>query len=270
MTGLIIAAAVVLLIIIVLPEALPRPRDEFKDFEGWARIPAAHRGLAGPDAPENTAAAFRRAADAGLNIELDVRQCRDGLVIMHDGCVDLPSGGTRRVRDMTVAELKQLKLPGGAEIATLDEALEAVAGRVGLIIEIKDVGVMSAIRICDVLAPVLRAYSGPYCVESFNPWALRKFQNRLPDVPRGQLVPSFGSARKQCGMAAGWIFSNILLCPMSRPAFVAYEYDKPQTRGLKAWIRRGGRCAVWTVIGEDDLRREMAKGNIVIFEEEQG
>ena len=29
MTGLIIAAAVVLLIIIVLPEALPRPRDEF-------------------------------------------------------------------------------------------------------------------------------------------------------------------------------------------------------------------------------------------------
>ena len=98
-----------------------------------------------------------RAADAGLNIELDVRQCRDGLVIMHDGCVDLPSGGTRRVRDMTVAELKQLKLPGGAEIATLDEALEAVAGRVGLIIEIKDGGVMSAIRICDVLAPVLRA-----------------------------------------------------------------------------------------------------------------
>ena len=70
-------------------------------------------------------------------------------------------------------------------------------------------------------------------------------------------------------MAAGWIFSNILLCPMSRPAFVAYEYDKPQTRGLKVWIRRGGRCAVWTVIGEDDLRREMAKGNIVIFEEEQ-
>ena len=44
MTGLIIAAAVVLLIIIVLPEALPRPRDEFNDFEGWARIPAAHRG----------------------------------------------------------------------------------------------------------------------------------------------------------------------------------------------------------------------------------
>lgn len=270
MTGLIIAAAAVLLIIIVLPEALPRPCDEFKDFEGWLRVPAAHRGLAGPDAPENTAAAFRRAAEAGLNIELDVRQCRDGLVIMHDGLVTLASGEDRRVRDMTVAELKQVPLPGGAQIATLDEALEAVAGRVGLIIEIKDIGVMSAIRICDALAPVLRAYSGPYCVESFNPWALRKFKNRLPDVPRGQLVPSFGSARRQCGTVAGWIFSNLLFCPMSRPAFVAYEYDKPKTRGLKAWIRRGGRCAVWTVVGEEEVQREIAAGNIVIFEQKRG
>ena len=166
---------------------------------------------------------------------------------------DLPSGETRRVRDMTVAELKQLKLPGGAEIATLDEALEAVAGRVGLIIEIKDVGVMSAIRMCDVCSrPYCARIAGRIAWSHLTRGHCASSKTAVPDVPRGQLVPSFGSARKQCGMAAGWIFSNILLCPMSRPAFVAYEYDKPQTRGLKVWIRRGGRCAVWTVIGEDD------------------
>ena len=107
-------------------------------------------------------------------------------------------------------------------------------------------------------------------MESFNQWALRKFKNRLPDVPRGQLAPSFSSARKQCGTVAGWIFSNLLFCPMSRPAFVAYEYDKPKTRGLKAWIRRGGRCAVWTVMGEEEVQREIAAGNIVIFEQKRG
>lgn len=262
---LIVAAAA--LIISALPELLPRPKAEFKDFDKWARVPAAHRGLVGPNAPENTAAAFRRAADAGVNIELDVRMCSDGLVIMHDGKITLPTGERRRVRDMTIKQLKSVPLAGGARIATLDEALEAVGGRAGLIIEIKDTGVMSAIRICDALAPVLRAYKGAFCVESFNPWALRKFMNRMPDVPRGQLTASFASARSQCGAAAGWIFSNLLFCPMSRPAFVAYEYGKPLSRGLRAWIRRGGKCALWTVVGAQSARQEMDKGNIVIFEE---
>ena len=60
-----------------------------RDGPGWEKLTGcryAHRGLHGPGAPENSLAAFRRAAEAGYGAELDVHLTRDGrLAVIHDG-----------------------------------------------------------------------------------------------------------------------------------------------------------------------------------------
>jgi len=70
----------------------------------------AHRGGAGLY-PENTLLAFSRAARRHRAdvLEMDVRATRDGhIVVVHDPTVDRTTGGTGKVSDFTLAELKKL------------------------------------------------------------------------------------------------------------------------------------------------------------------
>ena len=68
----------------------------------------AHRG-ASADAPENTMAAFRLAAEQGADaIEFDVQRTADGeLVVIHDETIDRTSTGQGVVAEMTLVELRE-------------------------------------------------------------------------------------------------------------------------------------------------------------------
>lgn len=69
----------------------------------------AHRGSR-INRPENTLAAFEEAIRVGADgIELDVHLSRDGeIIVIHDETVERTTNGAGLVKDMTVAELKQL------------------------------------------------------------------------------------------------------------------------------------------------------------------
>ena len=79
----------------------------------------AHRGACW-EIPENTLAAIRRAIELGADyVEFDVQTSRDGeLVVVHDPC-------------------RHDQADLGADVPTLDEAIEECKGRIGLAIEIK-------------------------------------------------------------------------------------------------------------------------------------
>ena len=70
----------------------------------------AHRGASGYR-PENTLEAFELAIRQGADgIELDVHTSVDGeLIVMHDENVDRVTDGTGLIKDMTLAQLKELK-----------------------------------------------------------------------------------------------------------------------------------------------------------------
>lgn len=100
----------------------------------WTQV-FAHRGSAGT-LPENTLMAFKAALAAGADgIETDVQLSRDGqLVIIHDETVDRTTNGTGAVKDLTLAQLRQLdagdpqqQLP--ATIPTLDEVVDLLNDR---------------------------------------------------------------------------------------------------------------------------------------------
>ena len=70
---------------------------------------------------ENTVAAFEKAIEFGTyRIEFDVQRTRDGeIILMHDLTVDRTTNGSGAVAEMTLAQLRQLSMDGGATIPTL-------------------------------------------------------------------------------------------------------------------------------------------------------
>lgn len=103
-------------------------------------LTAAHRGQ-WRDAPENSIPAIDAAFDDGAEIvEIDVQLTSDGVpVLMHDTTVDRTTNGTGAVADLTLAQIRDLRLKeglGGAQAAltdervpTLEEAMKAIRTR---------------------------------------------------------------------------------------------------------------------------------------------
>ncbi|WP_307803024.1 glycerophosphodiester phosphodiesterase family protein [Frigoribacterium sp. PvP032] len=96
----------------------------------WFEAPTprvlAHRGLA-LDVPENTTASFVQAIAAGaLYVETDVHATSDGVaVVSHDPDLSRVAGRDVQVHDLTLAEFRLVRLEGGYEMPTLEEALAA-------------------------------------------------------------------------------------------------------------------------------------------------
>lgn len=69
-------------------------------------------------APENSVEAVQRCIDLGVDIvEIDVRLTKDGyLVAMHDLTVDRTTNGNGKVSDLTLAEIKGLRLKNGCGV----------------------------------------------------------------------------------------------------------------------------------------------------------
>ena len=92
----------------------------------------AHRGGAAL-APENSEAAFRNAAKIGADwIEFDVHRTSDGvLVIMHDDTVNRMTNGKGYIKDMSWAQIRQLRMVNGEMIMRFDEVI-ALAKEMGM------------------------------------------------------------------------------------------------------------------------------------------
>lgn len=105
----------------------------------------AHRGGASL-APENSLSAIEKSIGLGVDaVEIDVRLSADGaVVVFHDKRVDRKSNGSGLVRELTLEELKLLRLSGSdgqltdERMPTLDEVLSCVVGRCNVLIEVKD------------------------------------------------------------------------------------------------------------------------------------
>jgi glycerophosphoryl diester phosphodiesterase len=104
-----------------------------------------HRGAAA-NAPENTIPSFAAALEAGADgVEFDVRLTADGrAVLMHDDDVSRTTDGSGFVSAMSFDEVRALdascRFPGWgeqAQVPTLDEALELLAGRARIVVEVK-------------------------------------------------------------------------------------------------------------------------------------
>jgi glycerophosphoryl diester phosphodiesterase len=109
----------------------------------------AHRSC-WKDTAENSLAGVRACIAMRVDgVEFDVRHSRDGVaVVMHDETVDRTTNGHGRVSDLTLAQLKALRLKQGAggdgaaltdqTVPTLKDYLSAARGNLWLVFDVKD------------------------------------------------------------------------------------------------------------------------------------
>ena len=230
----------------------------------------AHRGLHDikRGVPENSLPAFERAVRAGYGIELDVRETRDHqLVVHHDETLERSCGDPRRVCDVPLQELRQLSLFGtDAHIPTFAEVLELVDSQAPLIVELKTD--FRNKNLPEQVYGMLRAYPGIYCVESFDPTAVRWFKKHAPRIVRGQLafmdkLGGLSFPEKVKRVALGYLLIDFL----GRPDFIAYGYETDANISFRfvADVFRP-LLAAWTIRDPEAYQQLTQEYDIQIFE----
>lgn len=239
----------------------------YRQLTGWDY---AHRGLYNnkKGIPENSLAGFEKAILAGYGIELDVRLTVDGtLIVHHDETLERSCGISKRVDDARYDEICNYSLFGtNQRIPTFDEVLELVDGRVPLIVELK-----TDFKRRELAAEVfdrLENYSGVFCVESFDPFAIRWYRIHAPQVVRGQLAFMDTLKGKPIMEALKRIMLGCLLVDcIGRPDFIAYGY-KTDANIAYRFVSNVFRplLAAWTVQDMDASVKLRQEYDIQIFE----
>lgn len=178
--------------------------NKFQKLKNFKII--AHRG-ASAYTPENTLTAFAKAIELGANmIELDVRQTKDGhLIVIHDATVDRTTNGKGRVGDLTIDEIRALDAGSwfsdkfkNEKIPLLEEVLIFIPDSIELLIEIKE-NTKSSPNIEDNVIELIRKYKpavtrygelneavgavNRVIIKSFEDVILDSFRKSAPEIP---------------------------------------------------------------------------------------
>ncbi len=264
---LIVFAVFAVFFILYLFAVKPSPRRAGAEL--YMRGAYAHRGLHDASLPENSLAAFDAACRADYGIELDVQLSRDGIpVVFHDATLNRVCGIDALVIDRTAEELGKTPLCGKPEhtIPTFAEVLRLVDGRVPLMVEIKGTSKENTYAVCEAVAPLLDAYEGRYCMESFNPYAVYWFKKNRPAVVRGQLSSHFWRDPKH-RTATGLLMQSLATNFLTKPDFISF--DRRYSRLFSFSVARGlWRCyaSAWTVKSRAQEHACRTRFDCVIFE----
>jgi len=234
--------------------------------EWWQNRPLifGHRG-APRQAPQNTLAAFRAAANIGADgVELDVQLTKDGVpVVIHNRTVDETTNGSGPVAEMTLSQVKKLDAGfsfspefGGEQIPTLEDALSTLGQRLLFNIELKPASERSVELVAAVAKVVQRLrMSRRVWFSSYEPYLLYRMRALLPEIPCGILCypPTF--------------FTRLL------SLITPYEALHPNFRLISEKMvrrvhRKGMRLATWTVDSLDVAQQLAGWGVDVLISNE--
>ena len=265
---------IVVLLLIILTELWFLALQCRRGHPAWATLRAfryAHRGFHDkPRIPENSMAAFRRAADSIYGAELDVHLMADGnLAVIHDSSLLRTAGADVEIEDLTAADLENYRLEGTEEkIPLFSQVLGLFEGRTPLIVELKSArGNHEALTAAAV--EMLDKYRVAYCIESFDPRCLMWLKKHRPEIVRGQLSQQFlrsGYQGKESRLTL-FLLANLLLNFLTRPDFIAYNYEHRSCLAVKL-CRRLYRVqeVSWTIRSPEAMQGAENAGNLVIFE----
>jgi len=241
-----------------------------KNFDLLRNYRYAHRGFHDkPQIPENSIAAFKRAIEHGFGVEFDVHLIKDGnLVVSHDSNVKRCTGVDRVIEDMTLEEVKSLRLEGTDEqIPAFDEVLDLFEDSgLPLIIELKHHG-NNHLAVAKAACKRLDSYKGPFCIESFDPRLVRDVRKLRPDIIRGQLSQDYTKCREEYVKGINkYLLTDLFYNHMAKPDFIAYLFEDRENEINQKCIKKGIQPVSWTIRSMEDLITCENEGSIPIFE----
>ena len=235
--------------------------------------PIAHRALHGPGRPENSRAAVAAAVTAGYGIEIDLQLSADGIaMVFHDATLDRLTAATGPVRARTAEALARIGLAGGtgadaAGLPRFAEILDLVAGRVPLLVEIKDqsgdLGPTDG-RLERAAAADLAGYAGEVAVMSFNPASVAAFAAAAPHVPRGLVTCAFRTAN--WGSVPAKRRAALAAMDMGDAGFVSHNWRDLGMARVAEVKRAGLPVLCWTIRSPEEERQARAVADNVTFE----
>ena len=264
MTALFIVLGVtvfLLLLFLILITPACRKHPHLENLKG---LYIAHRGLHNIDKgiPENSLEAFKNAVNHGFAIENDIHLTKDGaVVVFHDDTLKRMCGINRKISEMTLGEIKELRLLSTRHtIPTLEECLEVIDGKVPLLIEFKNDGKTK--ELCAAADKILKNYGGKYFVQSFYPQVLLWYRHHNKKVCRGQLSTTF-KGESFYKRLAGCLIFNFL----SRPDFISYEHTYGNYPPRKLATKLGAFPVGWTYKNKEQTDKSKKYFKTFIFED---
>ncbi|MBT8460844.1 MAG: phosphodiesterase [Boseongicola sp.] len=242
--------------------------------QSFIDLPLAHRGLhdVTQGRIENAMASFHAAVAAGFGIELDIQLSTDGQAMsFHDDTLDRLTTEVGPVCERTATELGDIQLNGSKDsIPTFRAVLEAVAGRVPVLVEIKDqdgaFGAAGVGPLEEAVARDLRAYAGDCAVMSFNPFCVEAMQALLPHVPRGLTSDAFDPLPEGVSAEAAKSLRGIEAYDRVGASFISHDredLDRSRVAELKAL---GARVLCWTVRSAEEEAEARKVAENITFE----
>jgi len=207
-----------------------------------------HRGAKGHTA-ENTLASFEKALSLGVDgIEFDVHLSADGeIIVIHDETLERTTDGKGRVRDLSLSQLKHLKIDGQYEIPTLAEIIDAIPKDILLNIELKvKIAAKPVMYLIEKYVADGRDYK-QFLVSSFDWVALKEIREANPKILLGVLTDT------DLDLAIG--FSQSIKAETIHPYF--HLLTAENTRQMQA---AGFGVFPWTVNEPEDLERVKSFG----------
>ena len=203
-----------------------------------------HRGAKGHE-PENTLPSFQKALDLNADgIELDVHVCKTGeLIVIHDFTVDRTTNGSGAVSELSLSEIKSLRINDTIEIPTLEEVLELVEKKCFINIELK--GRHTAKPVSHLIEKYIleKDYSyDDFIVSSFQREELEMMFTINPKIHLGVL--------SQASVTQALEWANAFSAKAIHPHFSLLTEDnvqKAQEQGFKVYT--------WTINETEDVER---------------
>jgi len=203
-----------------------------------------HRGAKG-HAPENALISFQKALDFGVDgIELDVHLSADNqIMVIHDETVNRTTNGDGFVNQLSLQELKALRIADEHQIPTLAEVLDLIDQRIFINIELK--GKHTAEPVLTLIEKYITTKNWRYdsfLISSFDWNALQEMHQLNPKIALGVLTET------DVDLAIG--FAQFIKAKSIHPYF--HLLDKENTMLMQ---QKGFQVFPWTVNEPEDIQK---------------
>ncbi len=233
-------------------------------FNSWlVEQPIANKGIHDKSHPENSLSAFGKAIEGGFPIALDVQLIADGtIVVFDDDSLSRLTDNDGYIKFLNKSDLDLLTLSGSKEkIPTLQEALDFIAGKVPVMIEIKNQDKVGNLE--KGVIEILKEYKGEVAIASINPYVLEYFYKHAPNILRGQ-ISGFFCKEKMPHMKKYGLKRMIFNKKVSRPDFICYEGKSLPNRFVKKF--KNLPLLAWTIKSQSEYLKVVKYCDNVIFE----
>ena len=203
----------------------------------------AHRA-GGFEAPENTAAgldvAYKMGSSGG---EIDIQRTSDGsYIVLHDNTFSRVAGVDKKPSEMTLEEVKQLRVDG-EPVPTLEDMLDASHGRLTLYVELK--GETADKQMADEAVKIIkdRNMTDETVIISLKYDLIDYVESTYPEMNTGFLAfASFGDTAE-------------LNCD-----YLALEEETATVDTINSIHNNGKKVLVWTVNDDEDIEEFIQSG----------